>query len=183
MENNSQQLGTFSNPDFNRGASELKIRAWYVFNCLFIKSSLPFSGLKIALLRMFGAKIGKRVLIKPNVNIKYPWKLTVGNDVWLGEKVWIDNLDSVTIGNNVCLSQGAMVLCGNHDFKKSSFNLFTKPVVIEDGVWICAQALVGPGVTCKKDSLLSPLSFANQDLKEGLIYEGNPAKQKKQRFS
>ena len=182
MENNSQQLATFSNPEFNRGASEFKIGLWYVFNWIFIKSSWPLSGLKIIILRIFGAKIGTGVLIKPNVNIKYPWKLTVGNDVWIGEKVWIDNLDTVTIGNNVCLSQGAMILCGNHHFKKSTFDLFTKPVVIEDGVWICAQALVGPGVTCKKDAILSPLSFANQNLEKGMIYAGNPATSTKHRF-
>lgn len=183
METPSQKLSTFTNPEFDRGASAFKQSLWYLCNTLFIKSSFPFSGLKVTLLKMFGAQIGKRVLIKPNVNIKYPWKLTIGNDVWVGEKVWIDNLDRVDIGNNVCLSQGAMLLCGNHNFNKSSFDLFTKPIILEEGVWICAKAIVGPGVTCKKDSILSPMSFANQSLEEGTIFEGNPARYKRKRFS
>ena len=81
-----------------------------------------FIRLKIYLLKIFGAKIGKGVIIKPGVNIKYPWNLYIGDHVWIGENVWIDNLDDVIINNHVCVSQGAMLLCGNHNYKKSSFN-------------------------------------------------------------
>lgn len=183
MSANSQQLNTFSNPEFNRGASSLKQAIWYVCNSLFFKSSIfPSYKLKIILLKLFGSKIGKGVLIKPNVNIKYPWKLIIGNYVWIGEEVWIDNLDQVTIGNNVCISQGAMLLCGNHNFKKTSFDLFTKPITLEDGVWVCSKATVGPGVICKQDSLLGPMSFANKELDAGYIYSGNPATRKSERF-
>lgn len=97
---------------------------WYFVNVLFFINPMnPISGLKVFLLRLFGAKIGKGVVIKPGVNIKYPWLLTIGNNVWIGEKVWIDNLDNVTIANDVCISQDAILLCGNHNYKKSTFDL------------------------------------------------------------
>ena len=96
------------------GASSLKQVLWYFTNILVLKNSMvPFSGIKVFLLRAFGAVVGDRVIIKPCVNIKYPWKLKIGNDSWIGEGVWIDNLAKVVIGNNVCLSQGAMLLTGN----------------------------------------------------------------------
>ncbi|MCW3109752.1 MAG: putative colanic acid biosynthesis acetyltransferase WcaF, partial [Segetibacter sp.] len=93
-----------------------KIALWLFVNVLFFNNGFAvFNGLKCSLLRLFGAKIGKRVFIKPSVNIKYPWLLHIGNDVWIGEKVWIDNLGLVTIGNDVCISQGAFLLTGNHN--------------------------------------------------------------------
>ena len=63
----------------------------------------------------------KGVVIKPNVKIKYPWNLYIGNNSWLGEKVWIDNLDIVSVGNNCCISQGAYLLTGNHDYRSEYF--------------------------------------------------------------
>lgn len=98
------------------GANSLVRICWYVFNILFFKNSLnPISSLKVLLLKLFGAKIGTGVVIKPGVNIKYPWKLSVGNDSWIGEEVWIDNLSQVTIGSSVTISQGALLLTGSHD--------------------------------------------------------------------
>jgi putative colanic acid biosynthesis acetyltransferase WcaF len=136
----------------------------------------PFSCLKVFLLRLFGAKIGKGVNIKPSVNIKYPWRLTVGDYSWIGEKVWIDNLDNVIIGNNCCISQGAMLLCGNHNYKKAAFDLIIGKIVLENGVWIGAQSVVCPNVTCKTHSILAVNSVAANDLESYTIYQGNPAK-------
>ena len=104
------------------------------------------------------------VVIKPGVNIKYPWKLEIGNHSWIGEQVWIDNLAGVKIGSNVCLSQGAMLLCGNHNYKKSTFDLIVKDIILEDGVWIGAQSVVCPGVVCNTHTLFSVNSVANKDL-------------------
>lgn len=149
---------------------------WYVTNIIFFRSPLvPVSSLKRSILRMFGAKIGSGVVIKPRVNIKYPWFLSIDDNTWIGEDVWIDNLAQVTIGKNVCLSQGAMLLCGSHDYSKSSFNLIIGPIVLEDGVWIGAQAVVPLGVTCKSHSILSLKSVASKTLEPNYIYQGNPA--------
>ena len=127
------------------------------------------------LLRMTGASVGAGVVIKPRVTIKYPWKLAVGDHSWIGEQVWIDNLDQVTIGAHVCISQGALLLCGNHDYKKPTFDLITGPIVLEDGVWIGAKASVAPGVTCGSHSVLAMGSVATKNLEEWIVYQGNPA--------
>ena len=114
---------------------------WYFFNAILFKSSFfPSYSLKRAILKIFGADVGIDVIIKPNVNIKYPWKLKVGDYVWIGEGVWIDNLDFVSIGSHSCISQGALLFCGNHDYSKSSFDLMVNPIVLEEGVWIGAKS-------------------------------------------
>ena len=169
-------LSTYNNSPFHPGGSALKRLLWFYLNSLFLKSSLlPISNFKIFLLRAFGAKVGSNVTIKPGVNVKYPWHLTIGNNTWIGENVWIDCLVPIAIGNNVCLSQGAVLLTGNHDYKKSTFNLITKSVVLEDGVWIGACAVVNPGVTAASHAVLTTGSIATKNLESYSIYQGNPA--------
>ena len=132
--------------------------------------------------RKFGAKIGKGVFIKPSVNIKYPWNLTIGDDTWIGEGVWIDNLGKVSIGSNVCISQDSMLMCGNHNYKKSAFNLMVGGITIEDGVWVGAKCLVCPGVTLHSHAVLAVGSVASTDLETYSIYRGNPAVKIKDRI-
>jgi putative colanic acid biosynthesis acetyltransferase WcaF len=170
-------LNQFNNQWYSTGASKLKMIVWYYTNCIFFTSRwLPDNGFKVFLLRLFGAKVGIGVVIKPAVNIKYPWRLTIGSNVWIGEEVWIDNLDDVEIGNNVCISQGALLLCGNHNYKKSSFDLIVRKIILEEGVWIGAKSTVCPGVTCKSHALLTVGSIATSNLEAYTIYQGNPAK-------
>jgi len=133
------------------------------------------------LLRLFGAKVGVGVTIKPSVNVKYPWLLEIGNHVWIGEEVWIDNLTTVKIGNNCCLSQGAMLLTGSHNYKLDTFDLIVSKIELKDSVWIGAQAVVCPGVTCFENSVLSVASVATKNLEAGMIYQGNPAEIKRKR--
>ena len=149
---------------------------WYFINVIFFKSSFfPFNFLKIFLLQLFGCSIGKGVVIKPNVNIKYPWKLSLGNYVWIGERVWIDNLDNVMIGNHVCISQGAMLICGSHNYKQKSFDLLTKEITINDGVWIGAKSIILPGVVAESHAILSAGSVISKNLESFTVYKGNPA--------
>lgn len=169
------QLNEYDN-SWYRPASRVKICLWLITNALFFNHHLAvFNGFKCMVLRWFGAKIGNGVLIKPSVNIKYPWFLTIGDYCWIGENVWIDNLAPISIGNNVCISQGAMLLTGNHDFTKSRFDLIIKPIVIEDGVWIGAKSVVCPGVYCESHAVLSVQSVATKRLSSYVIYKGNPA--------
>lgn len=173
---NRVDLNKYRNSTFNRGSSKLKELLWVVCSALFFQHSLAgFNRFKIFILRSFGTKVGQRVLLKPKVRIKFPWKLILGNDVWIGEDVWIDNLDLVNIADNVCISQGAMLLCGNHNYKRQSFDLMVSPIVLEDGVWIGAKAVVCPGVRCHSHAVLSVSSVAVSDLAAYTIYQGNPA--------
>lgn len=160
----------------NIGAGKLKQVCWYFTNILFFKNSLNISsGLKVFLLKLFGAKIGRGTVIKPAVNIKYPWKLQTGNHAWIGEEVWIDNLSDVAIGDNATLSQAAMVLTGSHDNTKETFDFISLPVVIEEGAWIGARAVVYGGVTVGSHAILGINAVAENNLQPYTIYKGNPA--------
>ena len=158
------------------GASGLKQTLWFLCSVLFIRNPLiPFSGFRKYMLMLFGARIGKEPRIRPGVRIKYPWKLVLGDHVWLGEDCWIDNITNVTIGNHVCISQGAMLCTGNHNYTSPGFELILKSITLEDGVWIGAKALVAPGITAHSHSILTAGSIATKDMEAYGIYQGNPA--------
>lgn len=172
----STDLSKFDNGWYNPGG-KVKRLIWFIVNVLVFQNRLNgWSGSKVFFLRLFGAKVGNNVVIKPNVNIKYPWLLTIGDNTWIGEQVWIDNLAQTTIGANVCLSQGAMLLCGNHNYKKVAFDLMVGEITLEDGVWIGAHAVVSPNVTCLSHAVLSVNSVASSNLEAYTIYQGVPAK-------
>lgn len=182
MEDNKVLLYSFSSQNFYKGAGFLKQTLWYFTNALLVRTSWnPFMGIKIVLLKAFGAKIGKGLVIKNNVCIKFPWKLTIGDNVWLGEYAWIDNLDYVHIGNDVCISQGALLLTGNHDYTLSSFDYRNAPICIEDGAWIGAKTVVCPGVTVHSHAILTVGSIATKDMETYGIYQGNPAQKVRNR--
>jgi putative colanic acid biosynthesis acetyltransferase WcaF len=174
-------LSKFENSWYSPGAGPVKRFFWYLTNACWFNSSFPVNSWKIFLLRLFGASIGTGVIVKPHVNIKYPWKLKVGDHTWIGEYVWIDNLADVSIGNNVCISQGAMLLCGNHDYKKTTFDLVVGEIVLEDGVWIGAKSLVCPKITCRTHSVLAAGSVLTGSMDAYTIYQGNPAVQVRER--
>lgn len=176
-------LSSFTAKNFDKGAGFIRQTLWYFVNALLVRASWnPFMGIKIALLKLFGAKIGKGLVLKNNVCIKFPWKLIVGDNVWIGEYAWIDNLDKVTIGNNVCISQGALLLTGNHDYTQTSFDYRNAPIVIEDGAWVGAKSVVCPGVTMKSHAILTVGSISTKSLEAYGIYQGNPAKKIRERI-
>jgi putative colanic acid biosynthesis acetyltransferase WcaF len=175
------QLDQFNNSWYNPG-SKIVIVIWLLFSFMFLRTAFPWPLLlKRFILRLFGAKIGREVMLKPNINIKYPWKLSIGNHVWIGENVWIDNLANVTIRNNVCISQGAFLLTGNHNYKKPTFDLEIGEINLADGVWIGAKSVVCPGISCAENSVLSVVSVATKNLESNTIYQGNPAVAKRKR--
>lgn len=141
-------LSQFRSPIIDGSPNVFVRAAWYFVNAVMFRSALiglAPSGVKVMLLRLFGASVGRSVVIKPRVNIKSPWFLTIGSHVWLGELVWIDNHTNVTLGSNVCVSQGAYIFTGNHDWSDPAFSFFCKPVTIGDGVWVTAFQKIGPG--------------------------------------
>lgn len=175
-------LSRYDNSWYQPGGNPIARILWYFVNVLFFINPLnPISGLKVFLLRLFGAKVGRGVIIKPGVNIKYPWHLEVGHHCWIGEKVWIDNLTKVVLQDHVCLSQGAMLLTGNHNYKRDRFDLMVQPIVLEQGSWVGAQSVVGPGVRLFSHAILAVQSVANQDLDAYGIYQGNPAQKVRER--
>ncbi|MDT3404796.1 WcaF family extracellular polysaccharide biosynthesis acetyltransferase [Mucilaginibacter terrae] len=170
------RLGDFNTAGFNRGAGKLKEISWYLIKMVFFLSAFPFpSSIKTTLLKLFGAKIGSGVNIKPRVNIHFPWKLEIGNDVWIGEEVFILNFEKTVIGNNACISQRAFLCGGNHDFKQPSMPYRNGPITLMDGAWVGASCFVGPGVTIGTDSVITAGSIVTGSIEANGIYRGNPA--------
>ena len=168
-------LSNFDTGNFKPGPY-WKVMLWYGFNYVFFYSAVPWPySMKRKILQMFGARVGAGLVIKPRVRIKYPWKLSIGNYCWIGEDVWIDNLEHVDMKDNVCISQGAMLLTGNHDYSISQFPYRLGKIFIEDGVWIGAKSVVCPGVICKSHSILTVNSVATKQMEALKIYAGNPA--------
>ena len=170
------QLSTYDKRGYHPKAGLLKRGGWYLVNALLFNSwLLPVSPPKRWLLRCFGAMVGQGVVIKPRVNVKYPWLLRIGAESWIGEGAWIDNLTWVDIGNDVCISQEAYLLTGNHDYKDPSFGLLLGAIRIEEGAWIGARAVVCPGVTLAAASMVTAGSVIQQNTEACGIYRGNPA--------
>src|ERR1039458_4512128 len=158
-------LSKFSTGDFDRGASSMKELVWAVVSLiLFHLCPLKLSGLKCSVLRTFGAMVGRNVVIKPQVKITFPWKLTLGDHVWLGEECWLLNLAPIEIASHVCISQRAFLCTGNHNYQSPAFDLITKPIRVERGAWIGSSAFVGPGVSVGSHAVLTAGSGAPHDL-------------------
>lgn len=174
--NNIVDLAKFNNSWYNPGRGFIVRTVWHFMNALFLQNSLnPSSKIKISVLRMFGAKIGAGVVLKPSINVKYPWNLEIGNNSWIGENVWLDSLAPIKIGNNACISQGVYFCTGNHDWSDPAFGLIVKPIIIEDGAWVGANATVLPGVTVASHSIVAAGTVIAKDTEPFMIYVGNPA--------
>lgn len=141
----------------------------------------PLSAFKVWVLRRFGAKIGEHVRIKPGVRVKFPWRLSVGDYVWIGENTWLDNIAPIVVENHVCLSQDVYLCTGNHDWQHPDFKLMPAPIQIEQGSWIAARAVIGPGVTVGRGAVLCLGSVTGRSLLPLTVYAGNPAQPIKQR--
>ncbi|MVN20613.1 colanic acid biosynthesis acetyltransferase WcaF [Mucilaginibacter sp. HMF7410] len=169
-------LAEYQNHNYQPGANWLKRILWFYISAIIFKTSFfPSSGFKVFLLRMFGSKIGKNVVVRHRLNIKFPWFLTVGDFSWIGEEVWIDNLVPVKFGANVCLSQGAVLLTGNHNYSKKNFDLITGGIFLANGVWIGAKAIVCPNVYADEHAVLAAGSIATKNMEAYFVYQGNPA--------
>ncbi|WP_298707956.1 WcaF family extracellular polysaccharide biosynthesis acetyltransferase [Chitinophaga sp.] len=168
-------LSKFSTGNYVAGP-KWKVLSWYFVNYWIFNSSLPWPyGLKVKLLRMFGAKVGNGLVIKTKVRIKNPWRLTLGDNVWIGEDVWIDNLEDVSVGSNACISQGALLLTGNHDYTATDFPYRLGRIDVEEGAWGGAKSVVCPGVRLGSHAILTVNSVATRSIAPWEIHSGNPA--------
>jgi putative colanic acid biosynthesis acetyltransferase WcaF len=167
---------------YTTGAGIVRQVLWFFVGQPLLRSWLvPFSRVKVIVLRTFGAVIGRGVRIKPGIRVKFPWRLTVGDHCWLGEDLWIDNLAEVRIGDHCCLSQGVYLCTGSHDWSRDTFDLITGPITVHDHAWIGAKAVVAPGLTIGEGAVLGLGSVATQSLDAWTIYLGSPAQPVRQR--
>ncbi|WP_245965036.1 putative colanic acid biosynthesis acetyltransferase [Trinickia dinghuensis] len=155
---------------------------WFVVEACLINNKLnPSSALRVALLRLFGAKIGTGCCFVHPVRVKAPWNLEVGDHCWFGVDVWLYNQAPIRIGSHVCLSQGTFLTTGSHE-ASTTMDLRVAPIVIEDGVWITSKCVVQMGVRIGRSALVTPLSVVHCSLAPGGVYGGNPCRFLRSRF-
>jgi putative colanic acid biosynthesis acetyltransferase WcaF len=169
-------LSKTTNGDYDPGRGLVVRALWLLCEAVVMLNPVVTSyPLKTRLLRLFGARVGRGLVIKPVVHIKYPWRLDVGDNVWLGERAWIDNFVTVRLGSNVCVSQGAYLCTGNHDWSQPGMPLMVAPITVCDGAWVGAFARVAPGVTVGEEAILTLGSVLTVDADARTIYAGHPA--------
>jgi putative colanic acid biosynthesis acetyltransferase WcaF len=172
-----QDLSRFRMPKNFRGRSAVWVQIWWVVqDTLFRMSPQVCYGWRNALLRLFGAKIGKRVRIRSTTRVTYPWKLTIGNYVWVGDDCTFYNLGEIVVGSHVAVAHDVYFCTGLHDYSKIEFPIGQKPIRIEDEVWIPNDVFIGPGVTIGRGSIVGARSTVLNSLPPGMICFGNPAK-------
>jgi putative colanic acid biosynthesis acetyltransferase WcaF len=155
---------------------------WFVVEaCVINNKLLPLSSVRVALLRLFGARIGTGCRFVHPLRVKSPWNLEVGDNCWFGVDVWIYNQALIRIGSNVCISQGTFLSAGSHDMS-TTMDLRVAPIVIEDGVWITSKCVVQMGVTIGRSAVVTPLSVVHRSLDPEGVYGGNPCRFIRNRF-
>jgi len=147
---------------------------WVVQALLFHCSPQVLYGWRRFLLRAFGARIGKGVLIRPSANVTYPWKLTIGDWSWVGDHATLYTLGEITIGNNAVVSQHAYLCAASHDYIHPTFDLYAKPIHVESEAWLAAHVFVGPGVTIGRGAIVGACSVVLRDVPAKMICAGNP---------
>lgn len=159
-----RSLRDFTGDGYSAGRSKLWQAAWFAtMNLVFMTWWCP-KALRPRLLRAFGADIGDRVFIRHRVRVLWPWKLSIGDDSWIGEDVWLLNLEPIAIGSDVCLSQGVFLCTGSHDARSPSFEYDNGPVTVEDGAWIAAQALVLRNVNIGAGAVIGARAVVTRDV-------------------
>ena len=148
---------------------------WAVFELLFVANAWQISSaLRIRVLRMFGAEIGDGVIFRPRTRVKFPWKLHIGNDCWIGEGVWFHNQDHIYIDNDVSISQETFLTTGSHAHRRD-MALITSPIHIGAGVWITSRCVVLGGTNMGRSSMATPLTIVKGDIEPNSIVTGNDA--------
>ena len=171
-----QNLNKFTLPRKFRGRSAVTVQLWWIVQASLFSWSPQFTYTwRNFLLRCFGAKIGKGVIIRPTVKVTYPWKLTVGDFSWVGDNAELYTLGEIEIGSNVVISQKSYLCAATHDYTKDTFDMIDKKITIEDEVWLAADVYIAPGITVKKGALVGARSSVFNDLPAGMICVGSPA--------
>jgi putative colanic acid biosynthesis acetyltransferase WcaF len=178
-----QKLNKFVMHKNFRGRGVVIVQLWWIVQASLFACSPQFAyKWRNFLLRIFGAKIGVGVIIRPNVRITYPWKLTIGDYAWIGDNAELYTLGEIKIGKNAVISQKSYLCTGSHDFQSEAFDIYQKPIVVEDEAWVAADVYIAPGLTIGKGAVIGARSSVFSDMPAGMICLGSPAKPVKPRM-
>lgn len=162
-----RRLGDFTGAGYDKGRGVLWQTAWQLASAVLVRPWFVPVGLRVAVLRGFGAKIGVGVNLRSGVRVHWPWKLEIGDNSWIGERVWMLNLEPIRIGSDVCVSQAVFLCTGSHDHRSPSFEFDNAPIRVEDGAWIAARATVLRGVTVGADAVVGATALVTKDVASG----------------
>jgi putative colanic acid biosynthesis acetyltransferase WcaF len=147
-----------------------KVYAWGVVELLLVSNPWQVSSrIRRAALVAFGARIGRGVVLRPRMRVRFPWKLTLGDRSWIGEDVWLHNQDELVIGSDAVISQGTFITTGSHAHRRD-MALLTRPVRIEDGAWVTARCIVLGGSRIGVSALITPGTVVATDVPDGMIF-------------
>ena len=171
-----QDLSRFSLPPNFRKRNPVVVQLWWLVQASLFRCSPQFLyGWRRFLLRSFGAKIGKNVLIRPTVRVQFPWNLTIGDWSWIGDDVVLYNLGQIRIEEHVVISQRSYICAGSHNWKRVDFAIIAPPVSIRREAWVATDCFVGPGVTIGEGAVIGARSSVLRDIPPGMICFGSPA--------
>lgn len=175
--NKIQDLNKFILPKNFRGRNAFVVQLWWIVQGTFFRMSPQFLyGFRNFLLRLFGAKIGEKVIIRPTARITYPWKVSIGDYSWIGDDVVLYSLGEIEIGKNVVISQKSYICTASHDYLQSDFPIFAKKSTIEDECWLATDVFVSPGITIGEGSVIGSRSSVYKDIPSNKVCIGSPAK-------
>ena len=172
-----QDLSSYRTPpNYSPGVPWLLQFFWFCLGAPLLSCRwLPGSAWRVSLLRLFGASVGAACRIKPGLRVKFPWRLQIGQSCWLAEDAWLDNLAPITLGDRVCISQGAYLCTGNHDYRSPGFELRLGPITIGSDAWIAAGAVLAPGTNVGPGAVVALGAVVRGTVETGSIVRGNPA--------
>jgi putative colanic acid biosynthesis acetyltransferase WcaF len=171
-----QNLSLHRLPPGFRGRPAWLVQLWWIIHALLFQTSPQiFYGWRRFLLRLFGAEIGKDVMIRPSVRVTFPWKVKIGDRSWIGDDTVLYSLGPIVIGKDAVVSQGSYLCTGSHDYSKVSFDIYVQPIVIEDEAWVATRAFISPGVTVGHGALVGACSLVLKDVPPMTVCAGNPS--------
>ena len=180
--NNTQHLNQFKLPVNFRGKSKVTVQIWWIVQSIFFRMSPQVMyGWRRFLLRAFGAKIGKGVIIRPSTQITYPWKISIGDYSWIGDEVVLYSLGDIEIGSNTVISQRSYICTGSHYYDSENFDIYSQKITIGDKCWLATDVYVAPGITIGNFTVVGARSSVFKDLPSNKVCIGNPAKPFKDR--
>ncbi|MBJ7401773.1 MAG: colanic acid biosynthesis acetyltransferase WcaF [Bradyrhizobium sp.] len=173
--NRFQDLSRFAGTA--RGREAWRAQLWWLFQSLLVLPTpqFMFAWRRFALV-LFGAKIGKRVLIRPGVRVTYPWNVTIGDHVWIGDNATLYSVAEISIGSHTVISQDAYLCAGTHDHRDITFPFKASPIRIADECWVAARAFIGPGVKMGQGAIAGAGSIVMGSVAPATVVAGNPAK-------
>lgn len=171
------RLDAYDQSGYRPGRSKLVIMVWWLLQAVIFPLTPHAShGPRCWLLRRFGARIGKGVVIRPTARFTFPWHVSLGDHSWIGDDVVLYSLAPITVGQHCVISQKSYLCTGSHDIQDPQFGLIVAPVVIENGAWVATDCFVAPGVTVGANSVVGARSSVFKSLPPGHLCYGNPCR-------